>query len=917
MKIARDHLIRENSVLLYGNPGEGKSTAAFRLAKALVEEGSISPERCVVLFEPGDLKDIKSADVDLIVIDDMFGRHNAESGKFGEWSSYFPTLQSFIETRNIKVIITSRLHIYMEYKNKLAGFSFFSRTVELNTTNLTDCEKVEIIKAHLDASGRDINALDLQSCVSKHGSNSGFPMCAHQFAANTELFEMKSDYFLKPYKYYLEQNIHDLNDESFVGLLYVFYKQNHLPNSALDITKIDKESENILLHIAKLRGIDKSLAAITRETRQIVNWLKGSYLKNIGKVFSFQHDTIYETVALIHGEEYPSEVITHCTIDFLCQCIKVEGDKKEGVLIVDEDDFPCLAERFVHEVLKGLNGKRLSTHPVLRNVEFVGELISIISESQETLQNFLSKDLSFMYNGVHAFFYHVVHGQTSDAFLEKVLAPLECGHDKEKKEHCWKCAVRSEALAGACGANREDLYQTLLDAGARVETLCLYKACENHEINPGFVKRIYADLKKGQRCIPDQELSQFCLGMSACHKDNRVFNILTEAGLNPSSELIYYIVKMDDCALLASTIKQLESDSRWKPDAMSVSRALVEALVNRKQNSLEILEKEGAIMTEFAVYWAIIDYGYDAVTTVIDILKKQHTVDLESRDLAWALAMAIKIKSEDERIYRKLLDEGVIYTLSLVGALAEIGIGAKTIKEIIDKLKQDSRWDTEDYSVAVAYMAARKRPDTALRDILENEGATITPACLNYAVIRYADQVEYVIETLKTAGKFDLSNKYIARAFVWSMECTNSIGYDRLKTEGVHISMACLPYAAERFISPPTLEKVIGGLKEEKRWNPDDDFALEALCVASKRQDKSVYKRLCAAGIGWKLRSLYVAVQNDTSYGVLHVVKHLREEGIVDLQNKDIQDAIALARCMKDKTKYNILQELVAQDKDH
>ena len=911
LELTKDHLIRQNSVVLYGNPGEGKSTAAFRVAKTLADDGVISLGRCVALFEPTDLKDFKSTDVDLILIEDMFGKHNSESGKLSDWKSHFPTLQSFIQTKNVKIIITSRLHIYMEYRNKLSGFSVFARTVELNTDDLSDDEKVDILKAHLNAHGRDIKDIDFLSCVSKHGSKSGFPLCCHQFAANNESYQMKSDFFWKPYKYYLEQNICDLNDQNLFGLLYVFYKHNQLPNSALDITKLDKESERILLHIAKLRGIDKSLAAITRETKQTVNWLKGSYLRNIGKTYSFQHDTVYETIALIHGEEYPSEVIKYCTMDFFCQCIQVDGEKKEGVLIIDEDDFPCLAERFICEVFKGDNGKRLSTHQVLRNVQFVEELISKISENEETLQQFLSKDMSFMYNGIHAFFYHTVIGQTSDVFHEKLLAILRCTHNKESKEHCWKCVVRSEALAGACGANREDLYQALQDAGAQVETLCLYKACENHDINPDFVKRIYADLKKGQRCIPDQELSQFCLGMSACHKDNRVFNILTEAGLKPSSELIYYIVKMKDSSLLSSTIKQLEEDKRWKPDAMSISRALVEAIVNKQHDCLEIMKAAGAIMTEFAVYWAIMDYGYDAVVKVIGILKVQGTFDVESKDLAWALAMAIKQKSQDERIYRELIDEGVIYTLSLVGALAEIGISAETIKEVIDVTKKEGRWDNEEYSVAVAYMAARKRPDTALQDILEKEGAKITPACLNYAVIRYADQVDFVITALKAAGKFDLSNKYIGRAFVWSMECNNSLGYDRLKAEGVQINMPCLPYAAERFISPPTLERVIHDLKQEKIWNPEDDFALEALCVASKRQDKTVYKRLCAEGIVWRPRSLYVAIQNDTVYGVNQVMKHLKDQGMLDFTNKDIEEAIVLSKNMKDKRKYHLMREFV------
>lgn len=893
---------------------EGKTTAAFIIAKSLAADKAISLDRCAVLIESTDLKDLRSTDVDLLLIEDIFGKHNAESGKFRDWSLYFQTLQSFVETRKVKIIITSRLHIFLEYKNKLSGLPIFSRSVELNSVDLTNREKEDILKAQLNAYDRDIDDVDIQDCLSKFNSNSGFPMCAHQFAANTDLYLMKSNFFRKPYKYYLEQNIHNLDEQSFMTLLFVFYKHNQLTSAVLDITKIDKMSENLFLHIAKLRGLDISLTKVVRDTRQKVNWLKGSYLKITGKTISFLHDTIYETVALIHSEEYPSEVIAYCTIDFLCQCIAVDGDIKEGIMVVNEDEFGCLAERFISEVIKCNHGKRLSAHPFLGNQQFAKELISTLSENPDTLHKFLSINLSFMYNGIHAFLYHAVLDQTSDVFLGEVLSQLDCNHRGEMTETCWKCSVRSEALAAVCGANRQDLYQALLNKGATVQTLCLYKAVENHDINPDFVKRIYSDLKNCQKFISDKELLQFCLGMSSCNKDNRVFKILTDSGLKPTSELVYYIVKKDDSSLLSSTIEQLEKNGTWKPDTMSVSRALVEAHMQKKERCLEILENAGGKMTEFAVYWAIVDYGYDAVSDVIGMLKRNDTFDVESPDLAWGLAMAIKIQADDDRYHKRLKEEGVIYTLSVVGALAEIGISADKIREVIDELKKDGQWNTEDYAVAAAYMAARKRPDKSLLTVLESEGSGITPACLNYAVIRYADQLEFIIQSLKTAKTFDLSDKYIARAFVWSIECPDKLVYHRLLVEGVRISMACLVYAVERFISLPTLDRVIEDLQKDEKWNTEDDYALEALCIASKRQDRRGYEKLLREGISWKSRSLYVAVQCVSVYGVKHVIERMKEHRVLDKNHEHIRNAVASAKAMKDQRKYVILQEYLTAD---
>ena len=910
MKVAKTYLLNEFSVVIFGKPGEGKSTASFKIAKYLIDEANIALDRYALLFEATDLKNIHSTDIDLLLIDDMFGKHNAEPGKFKAWSDFFSTLQTYISNRKIRIIMTSRMHIFMEYKPKVNGLDIFSRTVELNSEELSFDEKRCILLAQLEANNRDPNEVTIQDCVSQENSQSGFPMCAHQFAADESLYSMKEKYFSKPYKYYLEQNIRNLDEQSFISLLYVFYKHNLLKTNDLDISKIDEDSENTLLHISKLRGVEKPIAVLLRETKQKINWLKESYFRNIRKTFSFRHDTIYETVALIHGEEYSSEVINHCTPDFLCQSVNIEGDVNDGTLVIDEDDFTSLAERFVHEVINVGNGKRLSTHPMLRHYLFVEEFISVVTDSEDTFRDFFSINISFMYVGIHAFLYHVISSQgNNDCFLRAVLPLLHCKHNTSKKGTCWTCPVKSEALASVCGANREDLYNLMRDAGAKVETLCLYKAVENHEISPEFVKRIFYDLKAEHKFIPDQELLQFCLGMSTQHKDTRVFNILKEAGLQPTSALVYYIAQVGNADLLTTTIDELIKDNKWMPDTMSLSRAIVDGLMHNKQNILEILDNAGAKLTEFAVYWAIVDYGFDAVSCVVEKLKENDTFDEDSRDMAWGLAMAIKKKAEDERILKKLQDEGVTSTLSLVGALAETGQSAAVIRNVIDELKAEERWDADDYSVAVAYMAALKRPDTTLKIILENEGAKINPACLNYVVIRYADEVDSVIQTLKDKSGLLSSNKYIARALVLAMESRDKTVYEQLIQEGIQLSMACLVYAVERFISVSTLENVIAGLKDEKNWASADDCALEALCVANKRQDKTAYLKLLSEGVTWRPRSLYIAVKCETVYGLKRVIKQLRENDILDGSDKDTEEAMALAMRMTDKRKYSVLKE--------
>ena len=913
MKLAKTALVNKYSVVLYGKPGEGKTTSAFRIIKSLNDDGYIRLDKCAILFGPDDLNEIKSADVDLLFIDDMFGKHNSEPGKFSGWSSFFSTLQAFVANRTVRIIISSRMHIFLEFKNKLSGLDLFSRVVELNSIDLLVDEKTDILLAQLKVHNREASIISVADCVCNYDSLIGFPLCAHYFAAEESLYSKKEEYFTKPYKHLLDQIIRNLDGRSLIALLYVLYKENNLKTTDLDITKMDKTSEIMLLHIAKLCGVEFPAATIIRETKQKINNFKNSYIKYINKSYSFLHDTMYEALALFHGEEYPSEIVKYCTVDFLCQCVRLDDDAKEGVLYIEEDDFPALAERCIEEVITCKNGRRLANHPMFKNEAFVEELIRLVTERDETFQNFLNTGLSFMHVGNHGLLFYSVACQCDKDILFKQVVPLlKCGHARVLFDSCWKCSVKSETLAGTCSANRPDLYVDLKRAGAEVRTVCLYKAVENKNIDPELVKMIINDLKIANKFIADDQVLQYCLGMAVQHENRNVFNILKDAGLDPANfDFLYYAVKVGDEDLLSLILNELIGKGKWISDYMTVSRALTEAIVTGKDNMKEILVSTGANLTEFAVYWAIVDHGYESVSQIIDMLKANDAFDVESYDLAHAMAIAMKQMKNDGRIYQFLKDAGVIPTATLVGAVSELGLPIPDIKEIINTLKEKGRWsgDAEERHRATAYMAACRRTDTVLADFLLSEGAGMSPGCLRYAVVRHVEKVDYVIKSLKSSGELNPDNKEIARAFVWSIEYKDKTMYNKLVEAGLVLSIACLVPAVEYFYCSATLEHVISGLKETKRWDPEHDLASEALNLANKRQDKSAYNRLISEGVTWKPRNLYVAVQFETVYGLKQVIKQLKDRNLLHFSNEEIRNAVSQAMVMKDKRKYSLLKD--------
>ena len=908
---ATEQLLNAFSVVLIGRAGEGKTSTAFNLVKFLVDGNLISLDRCAIVFDPADLNEIKSMDIDLLFIDDIFGKHNTDKSKLVRWRNFFSTLQTFAETGRVRLILTSRMHIYKECKRELDGYGIFANALELNSKSLSPDEKTNILISQLRANDRDFHDINIAECVTQPESEVGFPLCSQQFAHDDMLFSKKEHFFAKPCKYYLEQNVRHLDDDTFITLLYVFYNSNKLKCSDLDILKISRKAEKILLHIAKLRGIEKPFVTLLKNTKDKVNNLKECYVKCINKTYSFLHDTLYEIVAIIHAEEYPTEVAEHCTFDFLSQCIRLEEQGNIGEIVIDTDDFHALAQRVIQEVIERDNGPSLSKHPMFKYDSFVKILLFELMQSDEIVREFFQSGVSFIYAGKHSFLHHMItNEEANDNFLEHAVPFLKCDHANTSDDACWMCPVKSEALAAASFMNRPDIYAKLKSIGAKISVVCLHKAVENYTIDPSLVRTIVKDLKEAGKFIDNQYL-QYVLGLSVQHKSRDVFKILTDAGLQPGIDFLFYAVKICDANLLSSTITDLKQQSKMILDHMNVSRAVMESLVTDKHEMFDILTSAGAKLTDFAVYWAIVEHGFDEVVKVVRKLKDSVVFDIESYGTSHALAIAMKNMKTDDRIYQFLRSEGVIPTATVVGAMAEIGLPVCEISGVVDVLQKDGRWDSEieERHRATAYMAACKRNDKHLKQLLSNAGVSMSPGCLSYAVVRNIDKVDHVIEALKMTFQFDSDDRNIARAFVWSVEYRDNLIYDKLVQAGVCVSMACLVSAVDNFFSSATLDKIIQELKDTDKWLPGDDFALEALNIANKRQDKAAYAKLIDEGVQWTARNLLIAVKFETIYGFEKVIIQLKRNKLLDCTSHDITSAISLAGTLQDKRKWNLMQK--------
>ena len=491
--------------------------------------------------------------------------------------------------------------------------------------------------------------------------------------------------------------------------------------------------------------------------------------------------------------------------------------------------------------------------------------------------------------------------------MREVQKYLHCKHscDSQTDETCWKCKVKSEALCAVSGINRIDLYRELRAENVLVTTHCLYKAVENKDVDQELVKLIMRDLKLTGNYVPDNQDLQFCLGLTIAGSHAEILNILKDSGIHLTNQSLHSAVKHGDEELVSSILNELIKNKIWQPDDMYTDKALTEAHASGKTLCLSILKNAGAKLTNASVYWAIVDRDFTEVEYVINSLKESDTFDPESYEMAWSMAMAME--NQDKRIYQLLKKEGVMPTSALVYALAEIGHDVNGILQVIEELKIYEKWDPEDLCISGAYMASCKRADQKLTDMLCKQGVDVNPAYLSIAVSLHQTNIQSVMNTLKENGRLDPTNRYIARAFAWSVAYRDKTIYDIFVSEGLYLTLPALVTAVTR-MSTDTVEKVIDGLKKERRWHIEDDSALEALNGACIKEDKTAHDMLLSAGMRMKPRNLYVAIKYETVHGVKLIIREMRKLGLLGPSFEEVSDAVSLPRSFKDQNKFQLLK---------
>ena len=370
-KTAAETFGKTKVLVLSGHPGEGKTT----MAKTLLLKQFL-PGRCINITEPSDWKyiDFSLNLIDGILIDDIFGSGVLDENLVKEWERKLNDLSRIGKEKGISIILTSRHYIIEETKQIVRTLPLFKKENIhiLSSKDLTEEEKMQILKSHIKANSRKTNQEELLLCILRHslilesslfetdGFMFGFPQCVNLFTKQDDLFERGADFFGNPnsvFKTCIQELYRD--QEKFLALIVLWANEGqHLSKSELDASHLSQHVKKVAIKFqGELEG------KLIKNLRKSLDHHVGGLLhfsKEAG-VYTFSHNVISDMVGLVIVEENPDDFLEFCTREFLLMYTTTNS--------TDDDLKFCIVEHLYKDLIKCFVDIMINNHSVKGLIE--------------------------------------------------------------------------------------------------------------------------------------------------------------------------------------------------------------------------------------------------------------------------------------------------------------------------------------------------------------------------------------------------------------------------------------------------------------------------------------------------------------------------------------------------------------------
>ncbi|KAL3836865.1 hypothetical protein ACJMK2_022276 [Sinanodonta woodiana] len=930
-------LVEKRSVVIRGNPGEGKTTIALHLI-----DNEKYRDRRVVVYSPRDWKTVDTDWVDIVVLEDILGKYDLDPSRLQEWMVYLPTIQEHVDAGNLQVIIIIRTDILEKAFSKLRPLKLFSDhlSLTLSSKNLNKVEKMSILNRELQRHQKTMNEDEKEKCIANFIGMIGFPQSCSLFAADSMLFIRGPEFFKSPIEFFFE-NIFNLKAEMFISLAFLFchgeiYEEdlsskitsNDLFMDLVNHLNISQEKADITI----LRDAYENFEGMYIEKSISDEIVKGVAVKR--SCIRFTHATVCEAVGQVLAKHSLEMVVKHGNPEYLYQRTYTaeEKDKTSENVFLPVCMYSSMAERIVQDVVDKTLVKSVVKHSVLKQNTFLMKLKEVLHEGNSPVKDFFMANIfrDFIFLKSRFFDQHLSEGECL-TFLQYVLQNddvtvklvynhfmefLVCTHNKNNSD-CWQCKEKQNVLELALYYHYFEIADKLITMNACYTHVSLCNAARHGDLSR--VQTILEDLKRSQVLDPDCTEAKQALFRAYLSGSQVVIEILLQEGITLDSLHLVHAVQHGDISVLMKVVEQLKLHDKWYqlcacdrkswllfdlvilgnisfvPDRLEGSTALCLALCNEKfemanyllQNETKLSMGMLAVVTKHS--------SMKAVDRLIQLLKVKCIWDPHCSDASHALGIAYGTQKYDvcDMLVNKERVRMTVKDLDCV--VGRFKISSHAVEKAVQHLKDTKNWDPNCEDASNVLFLAYWSSNYDVCDLLIREGVSITMKHVHSVILRSLDYVKTVVQQLKDTESWDPNCDDASEALVNAYREEKYDVCDLLIKEKVSLTMKNLSHVVAGFkVSVVAVEKAVEHLKNIKNWDPSCEDALKALDLAYMCRNYDVCDLLIKEGVSMTVKHVPHVVLRSLDY-VKTVVKQLKDTDSWDPKCDDASEALANA----------------------
>ncbi|XP_063448387.1 uncharacterized protein LOC134727922 [Mytilus trossulus] len=330
-------------VVVTGSSGTGKSSLVRHVALRM-QEGDYD---VLPITSPKEIiKWYNSSKKILFVVDDFCGTYTINPTKLENWKTLIETINTLLEKKPVKLIMSCRLQVFKDAKIK--SLSFY-QSCECNLLSedmrLSKTEKQSIAELYLKSNASKIKEFyDMFDC---------FPLLCQLYSKNANLRMV--DFFRSPYTVYKDE-IDKLQKEGahakYCALALCVMFNNRLQEELLT-EDVDKDIESIIQNTYEACKVMKGTSRLV--LRDELDSLTHTFIRKDGEVYRTIHDKLFDFLAFYFGSTMIYCLIKNASSQFIRKrfVFQKKGKRDAYLIAVSERYQQSYINRLVDDWLRG------------------------------------------------------------------------------------------------------------------------------------------------------------------------------------------------------------------------------------------------------------------------------------------------------------------------------------------------------------------------------------------------------------------------------------------------------------------------------------------------------------------------------------------------------------------------------------